>query len=73
MFYINIKMYTDDGIDYIAYTDIRNEEKLNNLMNDLCNDYNVSIFWALDSKTGQIFISLHLCDAKICSGGIDLK
>jgi len=68
MLNINYKKNNDNGIDYIGTTKL-NEKDLGKILQNICNDQEISIFWQL-KKDGEFFISIDLTPTKICTGGL---
>lgn len=66
MLNIKYKKINKESIEYIGNTDLT-PKSFEKTMKDICEDNNVSIFWEL-KKSGEFFISLNFCEAKICSG-----
>ena len=64
--YVN---YTDDGLEYIGIVDESiTPEIIKTLMETICERQNVSIYWDMNTETREIFVSIDLCPAKICTG-----
>jgi len=66
---MNIKFKYDkkNGIEYIGTINVINKQKFSQVMNEICQEENVSIFWQV-KKNGEFFISVDFCPAKICNG-----
>ena len=71
MINISHREITDNGIDYIGHISFVNESFFQSLMEQICEENNVSIFWGLELN-GNFFISIDFCPAKICNGGLNI-
>ena len=66
---INCIKYTENGMEYIGNTEL-DEKDFKKTMEEICETNNISMFWHVKTD-GEFFISIDLCEAKICSGTYD--